>query len=263
MKKNFLFIVPAYRSEKILNSSIRRFTNQLNQLHSDYVDDWEVIVVIDGKTKGASFKPVKSKKVKVLSYLQNQGKGFALRYGIEHSDGSYILFVDVDGDIPIRQIANFFPYLSTNDIVIGSKRHPFSKINYPLIRRILSKGFQLSYKLILGVNLKDTQSGLKIIKREVFDVVNVSLKMNRFSFDVELCFLAQKHGFHVVEAPINIEFQSNIKSTVKLLTPIRMLLDIFYIRYLYSIKGYYQKEFHKKKFQSLDILNKIKKEKKG
>ena len=186
--------------------------------------------------------------MKVLSYPRNQGKGFALRYGIERATGDYILFVDIDGDIPIKQIVNFFPYLSTSDIVIGSKRHPFSKINYPWIRKIMSKIFQLCYKIILGVNLRDTQSGLKIIKREVLDAINVSLKINRFSFDIELCFLAQKHGFKVVEAPINIEFKNDIKSTIKISTPLKMLIDIFYIRYLYSIKKYYQKEFHKKKF---------------
>ncbi|MBU1604430.1 MAG: glycosyltransferase family 2 protein, partial [Nanoarchaeota archaeon] len=124
----------------------------------------------------------------------------------------------------------------------------FSKLHYPLLRKILSKCYQLFTKLVLGVNLRDTQSGIKLIKREVLEIIMPLVMVKRMAFDVELCFLAQKHGFRVVEAPIFIDYQMS-GSSVGLGTIQRMFLDTLAIRYRYSILKYYQKAFHKSKFK--------------
>src|SRR3989344_4607587 len=160
-------IVPVYNGEKFIAKNLEHMKDEVSKVFSNY----EIIAVIDGNGDGSFKEAKKVDGIKVIQLPVNQGKGAALKEGFGHSTGDYITFADCDRDIPIKQIKNFVPYLATADLVIGSKRHPFSKVDYPLVRRILSKGFQLYSWIILQVHLRDTQSGLKIIKREVLEVI--------------------------------------------------------------------------------------------
>ena len=111
----------------------------------------------------------------------------------------------------------------------------------------MSKGFQLYSWLILGVKLRDTQSGLKLIKREVLDIIMPLVLVKKYAFDLELCFLAQKHGFRMVEAPVHINQKFGC-TTINNSAIRNMFMDVLAIRYRYSILRYYQKEFWKNKF---------------
>lgn len=245
----FSVIIPIYGKKPQLKKNMSKIFASLKSSESYYIHDWEVIAVIDGENKDSyrELNSIKDKRFSVYQYEHNQGKGYALLYGFKKSLGNYITFIDSDGDIPFQQIFNFFPYLATADIVIGSKRHPFSKVNYPFTRMIMSKGFQILSYIILGSKLRDTQSGLKVIKREALDVLSHLIKINRFAFDVELCFLASKHGFRVVEAPIYINYQGS--STIQVKTVFNMFFDLLRIRFWYSFKQIYQKRFIKNKFE--------------
>lgn len=245
-------IIPSYKAEKFIVKNIEKFKKQLEEIkkkYSFYISDWEIVLVIDGINVDNSYSFAKKiKKIKVFSYPENRGKGYALKFGFQKSTGDYITFLDVDGDIPLWQIGNFFPYLSTHDIVIGSKRHPFSKVNYSFFRKMLSKIFQICCRVIVNVSLKDTQSGLKLIKRQALDAFFFLSKMERFSFDIELCFLATKHGFNIAEVPIQVNLQKG--TTIEITTPFKMFFDLIKIRYCYSIKKEYQKKFHQNKFKT-------------
>jgi glycosyltransferase involved in cell wall biosynthesis len=214
---------------------------------SKHFSNYEIIAVIDGELDGSMQEAKKVAGIKVVGYKDNSGKGYALRYGFKYSTGDYVTFVDSDMDIPPKQLKNFLPYMATADLVIGSKRHPFSKLHYPLARQFLSKAFQIYSWLILGLNLKDTQSGLKLIKREVLDVIMPLLLVKRYAFDLELCFLAHKHGFRIVEAPIYVDYKS-LGSGVSTKAILGMFIDTLAIRYRYSVNKYYQKKFWEAKF---------------
>jgi glycosyltransferase involved in cell wall biosynthesis len=170
-----------------------------------------------------------------------------LKHGFRYCTGDYVTFIDSDMDLHPNLLKNFIPYMATADLVIGSKRHPFSKLNYPLSRKILSKGYQLFSWAVLGVNLKDTQSGLKLIKKEVLDVIMPLVVVKRHAFDLELCFLAQKHGFRIAEAPIHLDYKFS-GSSVSPGTIYRMFLDTLAIRYRYSVLAHYQKKYHEMRF---------------
>ena len=187
--------------------------------------------------------------IKVLSYEKNMGKGHALNHGFKHSSGKFVTFIDCDLDLNTAQIKNFIPYLASADFAVGSKRHPFSKLHYPLLRKILSVGFLIYSYILLGVRLRDTQSGLKLVKREVLEVIMPLLLVKRFSFDLELCFLAQKHGFRTVEVPLYLTYQEfeGASTTIKLKDIFAMFFEVLVIRYNYSIKKTYQKKFWKNK----------------
>lgn len=241
--KKLSVIVPVYNAERFIAGNLEKMKEEVSKCFNNY----EIIAVIDGDN--GSFKEAKKVKgIKVINLEKNHGKGAALKEGFKHSSGDYITFADCDRDIPIGQLKNFIPYLATADLIIGSKRHPFSKVNYPLSRKILSKGFQIYSWLVLQVHLRDTQSGLKLIKREVLDVIMPLILLKRYAFDLELCFLAQKHGFRTVEAPLHIDFDRNKKGAASWGTIRGMFLDVLAIRYRYSFLNYYQKKFWEDRF---------------
>ncbi len=241
--KKLSLIVPVYKGEKFISKNLKTIKRSV----SKYFSNFEIIAVIDGKIDHSFQQAKKVKGVKVVGYKKNKGKGFALKYGFKYADGDFITFIDSDMDLHPKQLKNFIPYMATADLIIGSKRHPFSKLRYPFSRKILSKGYQLFSKILLGVNLRDTQSGLKLIKKEVLDIIMPLALVKRHAFDVELCFLAQKHGFRAVEAPINLNYSFSGTSIDKK-TIFKMFLDTLAIRYRYSILHHYQKEYHNKRF---------------
>jgi len=243
--KKLSVIVPVYRAEKFIARNLEHMKKSV----SKYFPNNEIIAVIDGNGDKSEEEARKVEGIKVISFKENQGKGAALKFGFENSTGDYITFMDCDMDIHPEQLKNFIPYFATADLVIGSKRHPFSRVQYPWHRKILSKGFQIYSWLILQVHLRDTQSGLKLIKREVLDVIMPLILVKRYAFDIELCFLAQKHGFRTVEAPIDVGEQFN-GTTINKKAIIGMFLDVLAIRYRYSILEYYQKKFWAEKFNN-------------
>jgi glycosyltransferase involved in cell wall biosynthesis len=233
-------IIPCYKAEKFIAKNLSKMKDSI----SKYFKNYEIIAVIDGEVDKSAQEARKVDGVKVLSYKENKGKGYALKYGFNHSTGEYITFVDCDMDINPEQLRNFIPYTSTADIVVGSKRHPFSKLEYPSIRKFLSKGFQMYSWLILGVKLRDTQSGLKLMRREVLEIIMPLILVKKYAFDLELCFLAQEHGFRVVEAPIYVNHNEAFKgSTINMHAIKGMFLDVLAIRYRFSILKYYQRKF--------------------
>ncbi|MFA6023461.1 MAG: glycosyltransferase family 2 protein [Candidatus Pacearchaeota archaeon] len=240
-------IVPCYKAESFIAKNLEKMKESI----SAHFKNYEIIAVIDGETDNTKREAEKVPGIKVLSYKENKGKGYALKYGFEHSTGQFVTFVDCDMDLDPKQLRNFIPYTSNADLVIGSKRHPFSKLHYPVLRRFLSNGFRLYSWVVLGVKLRDTQSGLKLMRREVLEVIMPLILVKRYAFDLELCFLAQEHGFRVVEAPIYISEQFN-GSTIDLRAIRGMFLDVLAIRYRYSFKHYYQKRFWEDKFGSDD-----------
>ena len=245
--KKLSVVIPVYRAEAFIKKTLTNYKKEIDALSGVFFENYEIILIVDGEVDKTNLLAKKIKGIRVFSYLQNKGKGYALRQGFLRASGDLILMIDADGDFSLKQIANFFPYLETADIVVGSKRHPFSKIVYPMHRRFLSRGFQVLSKIVLGISLRDTQSGIKIVKREVLDILWPSLLMDRFSFDLEMCFLAQKHGFRTVEAPVSLQFEG--KSTIRLLSVWRMFWDVLRIRCRFSITCVYQQRFQKEKFK--------------
>jgi glycosyltransferase involved in cell wall biosynthesis len=241
--KKISVIVPVYKAEKFIAKNLEEMKKSVAKVFPNN----EIIVVIDGQLDNSMLESMKVSGIKVVGYDENKGKGYALKYGFEHSTGDYVTFIDCDLDIHPDQLRNFVPYMATADLVIGSKRHPFSKLHYPLSRKILSWGFLAYSWLILGVKLRDTQSGLKLIKREVLEIIMPLVLVKRYGFDLELCFLAQKHGFRAVEAPLHIDFKvfDGKSTTIRLKDIIGMFLDVLAIRYRYSFLNYYQRAFHK------------------
>ena len=137
------------------------------------------------------------------------------------------------------------------DIIVGSKRHPVSKVIYPWQRRILSIGYQLLVRMLFGLRVRDTQVGMKFFKREVMEKVLPRLLVKKFAFDVEILAVSNYLGFkRIYEAPIDIKLMfggtSTITSQKFLRTVLGMLLDTLAIFYRLKILRYYSDKNRRK-----------------
>jgi glycosyltransferase involved in cell wall biosynthesis len=178
---------------------------------------FEVIAVSDGSTDGSerSIEGLYPEDLVHVVLPGRRGKGQALRSGFAGARGRYIGFIDADGDIPPRLLAGFADIVrsSAPDVVIGSKRHPDSKVVYPVLRRLYSWAYQQVVRFAFGLRVTDTQAGIKLVRREVLADVLPRTVVEGFAFDLELLVLAERLGYsHVVEAPIEIgrRFSSTI-----------------------------------------------------
>jgi hypothetical protein len=150
-----------------------------------------------------------------------------------------VSFLDGDLDISPIEIKNYVKELEGCDLVIASKAHPLSVIIAPVGRKILSKMFSILVRLAVGINIKDTQSGLKvgngIALRRIFNVMLVK----RYAFDVEMLAIASRLNLKIKESPINITLNCsfNIREIVK------MFIDVLGISYRLRIIRFYQKSW--------------------
>jgi O-antigen/teichoic acid export membrane protein len=226
-------VVPCYNAGAGLRQLLKGVRRELEETGS-----YEVIVVSDGSTDEtvSIAKEFSAEAVRLLHYPERAGKGNALRVGLAQARGRYVAFIDADGDIGPEAIRPFVALMSLYepDIVLGSKRHPLSEVHYPPLRRVLSWTYHKLARLLFRVKVSDTQTGLKLIRRDVLAAVLPRMLEKRYAFDLELLVVARRLGFkRVFEAPVRIEYQFG--SQVNLGAALHILLDttaIFYRRYI-------------------------------
>ena len=171
---------------------------------------YEVLAVSDGSTdqSAQSIAALVGGRVRRIDMPMHVGKGEALRVGLRQGRGRYLGFIDADGDIPARQLGAFVDAIRSGsvDIVVGSKRHPDSEVAYPPLRRLYSWAYQQLVRLLFRLDVRDTQTGLKILRRQVLESVLPETFEERFAFDLELLVLARRHGFdRIAELPVRVE----------------------------------------------------------
>ncbi|MDO8725193.1 MAG: glycosyltransferase [Candidatus Methanoperedens sp.] len=239
-------VIPAYNEENRIKDTLIETCATLDSFPISY----ELIVVNDGSTDGtfveASKIAEKRNNIKVVHYTQNGGKGNAVRYGCKFVTGNFVTFLDADLELHPKQLKGFFESMKKYDadIVVGSKRHPLSKVNYPYHRKILSWFYHLFVKAIFGLPVNDTQLGLKLFKREVIDSVIPKMLVKRYAYDVELLVIANRLGFSMVEAPIELNFKRNI-GRVRLKDIRNIAIDTAAIFYRVYILKYYDENHEK------------------
>lgn len=201
-------IVPIYKQQSTIAQDLYSINDTLEQIRYDY----EIIAVIDGISVDKSYheaKKLRLKKLKVLGYQNNHGKGYAVRYGMAHTKGDYVAFIDAGMEIDPNGISMILEHLEwyNADIVVASKRHPASLVNYPFQRKIISFCAQVFSRIFLSINVRDTQAGLKIFKRKVLIKVLPRLLVKHYAFDLEILSVSKHLGFtRIFEAPVKLTY---------------------------------------------------------
>ena len=232
------FVIPAYNEELFIEDTLGSIDAVLKGKNLPY----EIVVVNDGSEDGtlAIVRRYAGRNghVKVVTYRDNVGKGFAVKTGFMETSGDTVVFADGDMDINLETISEYLEALKHGDIVIASKKHCDSKIEVPFSRRILSGVFNGLVRLLTGLPQKDTQSGLKAMKKNAFVDVFPRLAVKRYAFDVELLVVANLYGLKVVEMPVNIKLNAKFKPKEMW----HMFLDVLGITYRLRVIRWYQKQ---------------------
>ena len=184
----------------------------------------------------------RSVTVKPVICRKNGGKGAALRAGFEASSGKYVMLLDGDLDIHPKQTPYFFEQLVTKgaDIVVGSKRHANSVVQYPWHRRIVSFCYFTLVKWFVGLPITDTQTGMKLFRREALGPALSRMLVKTYAFDLELLAIAASRGAKIAEAPVVIQFGQKF-GALRPNTVWQMAHDTLAVFYRLRILRYYAK----------------------
>jgi glycosyltransferase involved in cell wall biosynthesis len=234
-------IVPAFNEGHHIYANILEVCDTLHGL------DFEVVVVDDGSLDNtfAESQRAAAAGYPVLAIHQsdNCGKGASLFHGFEFAVGEVIVFLDADLEIHPGNIKTFLHQLNESDadLVIGTKVPKLGQM--PFLRRIMSLGYRELVSLLFGLSLRETQTGIKLFRREVLEVCIPRLRVSRFAFDVELLVAASRFGYRIVEFPVEVGFSR--KSSLQRIRPRQIagqLWDTLLIYYMASFWNWFQPE---------------------
>jgi len=240
-------IIPAYKQEKTIKRNIVKVHEAMRRTRWEF----EIIVVDDGSPDYTyrEAKRLERNNLSVYRYKKNHGKGFAVKYGMARAAGDIIAFIDSGMDINPNNISMILEHMEwyDSDIIVGSKRHSASKVNYSLLRKIYSEAYFRLVQILFGLRIRDTQTGLKIYKRRVLEKVMPRLLVKEFAFDIELLAVAKHLGFtRIHEAPIEMELRFTENSKINKWRPlfldpvvIMMLQDTLAVFYRLKLLRYY------------------------
>ena len=235
-------VIPAYNEERRLPHTLKSVSEYLQKQSYNY----EVIIVDDGSADRTSqivedFQKARP-QYKLITLPKNRGKGFAVRTGILHSKGRCAIFTDADLSMPIKELEKLMLLFEEGyDIVIGSRRHPDSKIIVPQsrFRYFMGRIYNVLNRWIGIKDVQDVPCGFKGFRREAAKQIFLAVRLNRFSFDAEVLYLVQRK-LHLRWTQVPVECRHSSGSTINLLRdPFVMILDLFKIK-LYDIRGLYR-----------------------
>jgi glycosyltransferase involved in cell wall biosynthesis len=201
-------VMPLYNEGAHITTNVEQTLSALRTL-----GPFEIILVNDGSSDNSpqeieQLAATHAGEVFSLN-LPRSGKGEALRQGAQAARGEFVVFLDADLDIPPEQILFFVAIqrVKKADAVIGSKMHPDSTVDYPLIRRIYSLGYYVLVKALFGLRVRDTQTGLKLVRRDLLLQALEKTESRGFTLDLELLVRLAQLGAVMVEAPVVVEYK--------------------------------------------------------
>ncbi len=219
-------VIPFYNPGDAMRPTIERLVNAMREQGVR----GEVIAVSDGSTDGSE-KTIEgmAPEVNVIIAEQNAGKGAALHRGFAHARGSYVGFVDCDGDIDPIHLLDYLEIArhEDRDVVYASKREDASQSDSSFFRKTVSLGFSTFVRVLFPIHVTDTQTGCKVFSRAALAEVLPRLREQRFAFDLEFFVAATAAGItNLRPAPVALG-ERLAGSTVTAKSILRTMLDAF------------------------------------
>ncbi len=227
-------VIPAFNEEARLPPHLGAVLAYLRVHYPAF----ELLVVDDGSRDGTVAAVTAAlagePRARVVAYTPNRGKGYAIRTGVLASRGAQVVFLDADLSTPIDEIPRALELLREAEIVIGSRDLPNSdvRVPQPLFRRVASDLFKWVRYLMVGLwRISDTQCGFKAYRGPVARQLFALAQIDRFMFDVEILYLAERAGLRIVEMPVRwedspgskVQLGEGLQNTVRDLWRIRRL----------------------------------------
>ena len=240
-------VMPAYNEEALIYNSIMQTLSIVEQ----FAPDMEIIAVNDGskdKTKQEIERAIRDDakqphpvvpgmrvsgtRIKLVTSNKNRGKGNAIISGISQAEGDYIAFVDADLELNPAQLGS--------DVVIGCKFHKDSELHYPFVRKVISLGYYMMLLVLFHLNVRDTQTGLKVFKAEAVKPVAHLVRTSGFAYDIELLVAVHRRGFKIEQMPVKVVYVRD-KNTrrIGMSDIVKAFRDTWAIFYRVYFKHYY------------------------
>jgi dolichyl-phosphate beta-glucosyltransferase len=234
----FSLVFPAYNPGRSLENTWKQTLDFLGSVP----EEWEILFVCDGCTDGAPVWLAEriaecSEPIRMISYVPNRGKGYALRQGLASARGRWRLFTDVDLAYRFDDILRVSDALRAGaEVAIASRTHPDSRLVMPVSlqgyvyrRHLQSLLFSRLVRWLLPLTQRDTQAGLKGMTARVAELVMPHLRCNGFGFDCELLTACVRFGVPVEEVPVSVRFEDRASTTGGRPT-LRMMRELWQIR---------------------------------
>jgi dolichyl-phosphate beta-glucosyltransferase len=233
-------VLPAYNEETRLEPTVRETIDYFRSVRRPA----EVLVVDDGSRDGTAALVTRLMQeideLRLIRLPANRGKGYAVRAGVVNSRGRLVLFADADGSTPIGEVVRLETALREGaDVAIGSRvvNTGGVQVTTRLYRRVIGRVFHLLVGLLTVRGFRDTQCGFKLFRAGAAHDLFSRMRMDGFSFDVELLLMAQRQGYRVAEVPVNWTHRPGSRVNLAL-DSLRMARDLFVIRSVALRGGY-------------------------
>jgi glycosyltransferase involved in cell wall biosynthesis len=238
---SLLLLIPAKDEERRIEPVLRDYARYFQE---HYHGKFQLVVVLNGCTDntlgvvrrvGAEYPAVSA-----LEFPEAIGKGGALIEGLKLAPlADLIGYVDADGATPPHAFHELVKHIIGVDCVIGSRWLPGAVLHVEQSgqRRLASRAFHLIVQALFRMNLRDTQCGAKVMRREAVEKVHSSLRIADMAFDINLLYSLKRAGYRILEVPT--EWTDKIGSKVTLAgTSLVMFLSVVRIWLIYSPRLY-------------------------
>ncbi len=234
---SLLLLIPAYNEEKRIEPVLREYGTHFQK---KYQGKFQLVVVLNGcrdKTLGVVQRVAADfPSIHALEFPELIGKGGALIEGLKLAPLAELIgYVDADGATPASAFHNLVKRTNEADCVIGSRWVPGAVLHQEQTgrRQFTSRVFHLIVQTLFWMDIRDTQCGAKVMKREAVEKIHSSLRIADMAFDINLLYSLKRAGYRILEVPT--EWTDKIGSKVTLLrTSLTMLLSVIRIRAIYS-----------------------------
>jgi len=225
-------VLPIYNEEKMIGSAIERVIDYMQKHLASY--QWQ-LVIADNASTDRTMEIVKDKadRYPQLKYfhLPQAGKGGAIKQAWLRYPARINIFMDADLSTNLRHLPELIRPLEEKkcDLVIGSRLQRESKTKRTLFRSLLSRIYNLLFKILFRIKITDAQCGFKAVSRQVVETIIPRLKDNQWFFDSELIISTYQHGLTVKEIPVSWK-EGERPTTVKASTGWELLKKLILFR---------------------------------